>query len=65
MVATTTHPPWVTQEAVKARRPRHLLEDSPASGGGAESSLPPSASPFWWKRNNGVGIDTIRRWGGG
>jgi hypothetical protein len=32
MVATTPHPPWVTEEAVKARRPRHLLEDNPASG---------------------------------
>jgi hypothetical protein len=32
MVETTPHPPWVTEEAVKARRPRHLLEDNPASG---------------------------------
>ena len=32
MVATTPHLPWVTEEAVKARRPRHLLEDNPASG---------------------------------
>ncbi len=32
MVATTPHPPWVTEEAVKARRPRHLLDDNPASG---------------------------------
>ena len=32
MVATTPHRPWVTEEAVKARRPRHLLEDNPASG---------------------------------
>jgi hypothetical protein len=32
MVATMPHPPWVTEEAVKARRPRHLLEDNPASG---------------------------------
>ncbi len=32
MVPTTPHPPWVTEEAVKARRPRHLLEDNPASG---------------------------------
>ena len=32
MVATTPHPPWVTEEAVKARRPRNLLEDNPASG---------------------------------
>ena len=31
MVATTPHPPWVT-EAVKARRPRNLMEDNPASG---------------------------------
>ncbi len=32
MVATTPHPPWVTEEAVKARRPRHLLEDNPTAG---------------------------------
>lgn len=32
MVATTRHPPWVTEESVKARRPRNLLEDNPASG---------------------------------
>ena len=32
MVATTPHRPWVTEEAVKARRPRHLLQDNPASG---------------------------------
>jgi hypothetical protein len=32
MVATTRHSPWATEEAVKARRPRHLLEDNPASG---------------------------------
>ena len=32
MVATTPYPPWVTEEAVKARRPRNLLEDNPASG---------------------------------
>ncbi len=32
MVATTMHPPWVTEEAVTARRPRNLLEDNPASG---------------------------------
>ena len=24
--------PWVTEEAAKARRPRNLLEDNPASG---------------------------------
>ena len=32
MVATRPHPRWVTEEAVKARRPRDLLEDNPASG---------------------------------
>ena len=32
MVATKPHLPWVTEEADKARRPRHLLEDNPASG---------------------------------
>jgi len=32
MVATTPHPPWVTEGAVKARRPRDLMEDNPASG---------------------------------
>ncbi len=32
MVATTPHAPWVTEEAVKARRRRHLLEDNPTSG---------------------------------
>ena len=32
MVATTPHSPWVTEEAAKARRPRNLLEDNPASG---------------------------------
>ncbi len=32
MVATAPHSPWVREEAVKARRPRHLLEDNPASG---------------------------------
>jgi len=32
MVATTPHPPWVTEEPIKARRPRNLLEDNPASG---------------------------------
>jgi hypothetical protein len=32
MVATTLHSPWVTEEAAKSRRPRHLLEDNPASG---------------------------------
>ncbi len=32
IVATTTHPPWVTEEAIKARCPRNLLEDNPASG---------------------------------
>jgi hypothetical protein len=32
MVATTPYSPWVTEEAVKAQRPRNLLEDNPASG---------------------------------
>ena len=32
MVATRPHAPWVTEDAVNARRPRHLLEDNPASG---------------------------------
>jgi len=32
MVATTPHPPWMPEDAVKARRPRNLLEDNPASG---------------------------------
>jgi hypothetical protein len=32
MAAATQHSPWVTEEAVEARRPRHLLEDNPASG---------------------------------
>jgi len=32
MVATKQHSPWVAEEAVKARRLRHLLEDNPASG---------------------------------
>ena len=31
-VATTPHLPWVTEEAIEARRPRNLLEDNPASG---------------------------------
>ena len=29
MVATTLHPPWVTEEAVTARSPRNLLQDNP------------------------------------
>jgi hypothetical protein len=32
IVTTTPHRPWVTEEALKARRPRHLLEDNPTSG---------------------------------
>jgi hypothetical protein len=32
VVATKLHLPWVTEEAVNARQPRHLLEDNPASG---------------------------------
>jgi hypothetical protein len=32
IVATPPHPPRVTEEAIKARRPRNLLEDNPASG---------------------------------
>jgi hypothetical protein len=31
-VMTTPHRPWVTEDELKARRPRHLLEDNPCSG---------------------------------
>ena len=31
-VITTPHRPWVTEDELKARRPRHLLEDNPCSG---------------------------------
>jgi len=31
-VMTTPHRPWVTEHELKARRPRHLLEDNPCSG---------------------------------
>ena len=31
-VMTTPHRPWVTENELKARRPRHLLEDNPCSG---------------------------------
>ena len=31
-MAATSHPPWATEALAKARRPRHLLQDNPASG---------------------------------
>ena len=31
-MAATSHPPWATEELARARRPRHLLQDNPASG---------------------------------